>query len=166
MDTTEWLTHTHGLKKSISKSLLVCFYWSKIFATSIKALRTELGRMFNHRGWETKNRLSTDCFANRFLLQHRFSQSNLLAQDSERQKWHRNHTLADIHNVKLQRFQDSVIIFWLPGGRMRHIRLAARNTVCILEQSLANFFFKGWIINLLPSGFCCQCSVKATIDNR
>ena len=49
---------------------------------------------------------------------------------------------------------------------MRHIRLAARNTVCILEQSLANFFFKGWIINLLPSGFCCQCSVKATIDNR
>ena len=141
-------THTHGLKKSISKSLLVCFYWSKMVATSIKALRTELGRMFNHRGWETKNRLSTDSFANRFLLQHRFSQSNLLTQDSERHKWNRNHTLADIHNVKPQRFQDSVITFWLLGGRMRHIRLAAHNTVCILEQSLANFFFKGWIINL------------------
>ena len=151
---------------SISKRLLVCFYWSKMIATSIKVLRTEWGRMFNHRGWETKSRVSTDSFANRFLLQHRFSQSNLLAQDSERQKWSKNHALADIHIVKLQRFQDSVITFWLLGGRVRHIHLAAHNTVCVLEQSSANFFFKGWITNLLPSGFCCQCSVKATTDNR
>ena len=54
--------------------------------TSIKALRTELGRMFNYRGWEAKSRVSTESFANRFLLQRRFSQSNLLVQDSERQK--------------------------------------------------------------------------------